>query len=133
MLCFFFKDTATTGIYTDCHPLSLRDALPICVVDLVRIPFVEQAAEPLDCPQRRAQVGGDAVGERLELLVGLGQLARAQRDAGLERAVARLARKSTRLTSSHQCASSMPPSACKKNQPSQAARDAQPRPGTNPR
>src|SRR3546814_10485537 len=28
--CFFFKDTATTEIYTYCHTLSLHDALPIC-------------------------------------------------------------------------------------------------------
>src|SRR3546814_19824172 len=27
---FFFNDTATTEIYTDCHTLSLHDALPIC-------------------------------------------------------------------------------------------------------
>src|SRR3546814_2235402 len=26
----FFNDTATTEIYTDCHTLSLPDALPIC-------------------------------------------------------------------------------------------------------
>src|SRR3546814_10591810 len=26
---FFFNDTATTEIYTYCHPLSLHDALPI--------------------------------------------------------------------------------------------------------
>src|SRR3546814_17413406 len=29
-LFFFFKDTATTDIYTYCHTLSLHDALPIC-------------------------------------------------------------------------------------------------------
>src|SRR3546814_12557899 len=28
-LVFFFNDTATTEIYTDCHTLSLHDALPI--------------------------------------------------------------------------------------------------------
>src|SRR3546814_12490857 len=28
---FFFKDTATTGIYTYWHTLSLHDARPICV------------------------------------------------------------------------------------------------------
>src|SRR3546814_14022770 len=28
-LCFFFKDTATTEIYTYCHTLSLHCALPI--------------------------------------------------------------------------------------------------------
>src|SRR3546814_21195406 len=28
-MCFFFKDTATTEIYTYCHTLSLHDALPI--------------------------------------------------------------------------------------------------------
>src|SRR3546814_1065012 len=28
-LCFFFNDTATTEIYTYCHPPSLHDALPI--------------------------------------------------------------------------------------------------------
>src|SRR3546814_20738321 len=28
-LLFFFNDTATTEIYTYCHPLSLHDALPI--------------------------------------------------------------------------------------------------------
>src|SRR3546814_3511908 len=41
------------------------------VVDLVRIALAEQAAESLDRPQRRAQVVGDAVSERLELLVGV--------------------------------------------------------------
>src|SRR3546814_12622674 len=29
MCLFFFKDTATTEIYTYCHTLSLHDALPI--------------------------------------------------------------------------------------------------------
>src|SRR3546814_16003387 len=28
---FFFKDTATTEIYTDLHTLSRQDALPICI------------------------------------------------------------------------------------------------------
>src|SRR3546814_2069341 len=30
MLFFVFNETATTEIYTYCHPLSLHDALPIC-------------------------------------------------------------------------------------------------------
>src|SRR3546814_17365660 len=33
-LCFCCKYTATTQIYTYCHPLSLRDALPISAVQL---------------------------------------------------------------------------------------------------
>src|SRR3546814_6252552 len=52
--------------------------------------LAEQAAESVDRPQRRAQVVGDAVSERLELLVGVREFARAQRDAGLEGAVERL-------------------------------------------
>src|SRR3546814_18655471 len=31
-LCFFFNSTATTEIYTYCHPLSRHDALPISLV-----------------------------------------------------------------------------------------------------
>src|SRR3546814_11118891 len=31
LLLFFFKDTATTDIYTYLHTLSLHDALPICL------------------------------------------------------------------------------------------------------
>src|SRR3546814_9617611 len=34
VLCFF-KDTATTVIYTYCHTLSLHDALPICAIGAV--------------------------------------------------------------------------------------------------
>src|SRR3546814_14949364 len=30
----FFNDTATTEIYTDCHTLSLHDALPISAADV---------------------------------------------------------------------------------------------------
>ena len=30
MASFFFNDSATTEIYTEENPLSLRDALPIC-------------------------------------------------------------------------------------------------------
>src|SRR3546814_14765564 len=30
LLIFFFNDTATTEIYTNCHTLSLHAALPIC-------------------------------------------------------------------------------------------------------
>src|SRR3546814_12431502 len=33
---FFFKDTATTEIYTYCHTLSLHDALPICLAFTAR-------------------------------------------------------------------------------------------------
>src|SRR3546814_7551014 len=29
LVCFFFKNTATTSIYTYCHTLSLHDSLPI--------------------------------------------------------------------------------------------------------
>src|SRR3546814_2378694 len=31
-MLFFFNDTATTEIYTYCHPLSLLDALPIFTI-----------------------------------------------------------------------------------------------------
>src|SRR3546814_19781281 len=34
---FFFNDTATTKIYTDCHTLSLRDALPIYLLIVVPV------------------------------------------------------------------------------------------------
>src|SRR3546814_14297543 len=30
LVLFFFHDTATTEIYTSCHPLSLHVALPLC-------------------------------------------------------------------------------------------------------
>src|SRR3546814_21124556 len=37
---FFFNYTATTGIYTYLHPLSLHDALPISDVNVFNMPFV---------------------------------------------------------------------------------------------
>src|SRR3546814_4393004 len=36
-LCFFFKDTASTEVYTYGHTLSLHDALPICDPLVVRL------------------------------------------------------------------------------------------------
>src|SRR3546814_4117540 len=38
---FFFNDTATTEIYTDCHTLSLHDALPISRRNLIRPTAIE--------------------------------------------------------------------------------------------
>src|SRR3546814_9484931 len=35
--CFFFNDKATTGIYTYCHTLSLRDALPIYYLQRIEV------------------------------------------------------------------------------------------------
>ncbi|QSX75751.1 hypothetical protein HIV01_004295 [Lysobacter arenosi] len=52
--------------------------------------FDQDPAEAVDRPQRRAQVVRDAVGERLQLLVGLAKLARAQRHARFQRAVERV-------------------------------------------
>src|SRR2546430_9072603 len=46
---FFFNDTATTEIYT----LSLHDALPISVVDLVIDRFYSQVLGPYWPPERR--------------------------------------------------------------------------------
>src|SRR3546814_11763035 len=41
---FFFNDTATTEIYTYCHTLSLHDALPICLVLVLRRLLVRRAS-----------------------------------------------------------------------------------------
>src|SRR3546814_13165587 len=35
VIYFFFNDTATTEIYTYLHTLSLHDALPICLIDIL--------------------------------------------------------------------------------------------------
>ena len=51
--------------------------------------LAEDAAEPLDGAQRRAQVVRDAVGEGLEFAVGLAQLPRTGRHARFQRAVER--------------------------------------------
>src|SRR3546814_15186195 len=95
-LDFFFNDAATTEIYTYGHTLSLHDALPIC--------------GGAGAEQGNGAVEGDD-GNRAHqqaLVDGLeGKLAKRSlaqtRQAG--------DRKSTRLNSSHSCASRMPSSA----------------------
>src|SRR3546814_15481827 len=52
MFVFFFKDTATTDIYTYWHTLSLHDALPISCGGLRR-------PRRLAVPRRRAWPGGE--------------------------------------------------------------------------
>src|SRR3546814_15701939 len=84
---FFCSDTATTEICTDCHTLSLHDALPIFARSL-RIDH--DSAFPAVAP------GGALIGTAGEVW------AMTARD-----------RKSTRLNSSHQCASRTPCPACK--------------------
>src|SRR3546814_16204275 len=44
VFCFFFKDTATTQIYTSWHTLSLHDALPISGGQFQRMANVALAA-----------------------------------------------------------------------------------------
>src|SRR3546814_3495138 len=51
-ICVFFHDTATTEIYTDCHTLSLHDALPFCAA-----PDALRAAAALGCVEAEP-VGG---------------------------------------------------------------------------
>src|SRR3546814_14691287 len=51
-ICVFFHDTATTEIYTDCHTLSLHDALPFCAA-----PDALCAAAALGCVEAEP-VGG---------------------------------------------------------------------------
>src|SRR3546814_21173830 len=43
-LLFFFKDTATTEIYTYLHTLALHDALPICPFQVIGDPDVATGA-----------------------------------------------------------------------------------------
>ena len=57
------------------------------VVDRVPVALAQQPAESVDRAQRRAQVVGHAVRERLQLLVGVAEFARAQRNARFQRAV----------------------------------------------
>src|SRR3546814_17096001 len=82
LFLFFFNDTATTGIYTDLHTLSLHDALPI----------YRAASGPVGLLDPLAAHDEGAVGE-------VGAL-----DPLDERVLQLLAggdRKSTRLNSSH--------------------------------
>src|SRR3546814_18361104 len=48
---FFFKDTATTEIYTYGHPLSLHDALPISTIHLLP-PIIRQLLDHPDLHRR---------------------------------------------------------------------------------
>src|SRR3546814_16783681 len=50
-MCFFFKDTATTEIYTYCHTLSLHDALPISFPGRVADGHAERAEMLEECTQ----------------------------------------------------------------------------------
>src|SRR3546814_17217135 len=45
---FFLKDTATTEIYTDCHTLSLHDALPIYGQSSVEEPDARRSDQAAD-------------------------------------------------------------------------------------
>src|SRR3546814_17239049 len=69
---FFFKDTATTEIYTYCHTLSLPDALPICGVEIAdRRPCV--AAQQVGESAVVVQHGGVALQDE-SAIVGLDSL-----------------------------------------------------------
>src|SRR3712207_8393809 len=71
MMCFFFfNDTATTEIYT----LSLHDALPIFLVQLVGVVLQQEVGEVVDAAQGLLEVVGGDVGEVVQLLVALVQL-----------------------------------------------------------
>src|SRR2546422_5597438 len=88
MLCyfFFFNDTATTEIY----PLSLHDALPICLFHTARArPARRELAEPVPAAAGGEPSGGGAAPHRAR---------RRLRVAGV---LLRRDRKSTRLNSSH--------------------------------
>src|SRR3546814_6232979 len=100
---FFCNATATTEIYTYCNPLSLPDAFPIS--DHRR---VQRCARQGRSGGVRTDVEDDGrhpAAARLQapVLRRLPPALRRKRD-----------RKSTRLNSSHECASRMPSSACKK-------------------
>src|SRR3546814_12888233 len=45
LVLFFFHDTATTEIYTSCHPLSLHVALPLCSAACERAPGLPSFAD----------------------------------------------------------------------------------------
>src|SRR3546814_16511423 len=86
LCCFFFNDTGTTEIYTYCHTLSQRDALPIYVVAGLRrelvvdvgVPEAKAVAVFMDAqrPSLTAVVGGqghfDAVVELAQAFVEIG-------------------------------------------------------------
>src|SRR3546814_16161257 len=90
VVCVFVKDTATTEIYTNCHTLSLHDALPISPRDIAE-PF-----ENIELVQRIE------TGQRLirKQPFRLPRKHPCQQDAR-PLAAGKLDRKSTRLNSSH--------------------------------
>src|SRR3546814_12254511 len=96
--CFCFNCPATPESYTYRHPLSLHDSLPIYRVHLGRVHEVHAAFE---------RTVEDAVGRGLVHLLAKGHGAHAD-GRHLQRTGDR---KSTRLNSSHSCASRMPSSA----------------------
>src|SRR3546814_18697257 len=87
VLNFFFKDTATTEIYTYWHALSRHNALPI---------FEHPGAED---QQRHRQRQDEQPADRAAALVVRGQRRAQHRERGERRN--REDRKSTRLNSSH--------------------------------
>src|SRR3546814_8816347 len=108
---FFFNDTAPSEIYTALHSLSLRDALPLCLASLHRLdPF----AEVID-----SLAGGR--GDQMCLAHRIGREIACCVDNQMVPLPRRQDRKSTRLNSSHYCASRMPSVVCKKNQAQRTA------------
>src|SRR3546814_11202078 len=100
-LCLFLNDTSTPDIYTYCHTLSLHDALPICSNRR------EVAARRDQSPPLTTHSCRSGAGRELSMMGGIRRSA-----LGRDRLSQRPPdRKSTRLNSSHSCASRMPPSA----------------------
>src|SRR3546814_11441079 len=100
-MCFFFKGTATTEIYTFCHPLSLNDALPI----YPNIPGRRITLVGRENPAARAPAHGTAPPSNPDADAGRVHAGAGEPD--LPRAISppartqRPDRKSTRLNSSH--------------------------------
>src|SRR3546814_20359208 len=100
-MSFFFNDTATTEIYTYLHTLSLHDSLPIFIDGRVaRIGRPEEFGSSPPAADDRIDARGRAV---VPGLINAHEHIAWRNTKG--------DRKSTRLNSSHQCASRMPSSA----------------------
>src|SRR3546814_7882208 len=122
---FFFNSPATTEIYTYLHTLSRHDALPICQPG-TRLRQRRRKGARIDREQQIALVDDRAVAEMhagdrpRDARTHLDRLRRFEAPNIIVPPVARPFerrredRKSTRLNSSHSCASRMPSSAWKK-------------------
>src|SRR3546814_6901158 len=115
---FFFRSTAPTAIYTFLHTLSLHDALPIFTShsDVGRLDGAVSVAQRMGHGNRRQELSTHI----LQLTQTTSPRARFAWALPLHDRVQRLLldsqdRKSTRLNSSHSCASRMPSSALNKN------------------